>query len=399
MKNDKHARRAVPLMLLLGLLLLEGCGQGAERDEGVGGENDASTAQAGSIVHLDPNQVELANIQSVPVRRGSMPVELQLNGEVVFDGAHLVSLTPRVSGSVQEVLKTVGSLVAEGDVLVVLHSRELAEAKSGYLAAQQRMQLEQGRFERLEKLWKEKIAAEQDYLDARQALAEAKIEFQTAGQALFVLGLGPEEVKALPEADPSLLSCYEVRAPFGGTLVDQYIAQGEQVNADTPLFRLTPVTAVWVNAHVYEEDVARVALGQIGRVDVHAYPDRLFIGRVIWIADAMDPESRTLQVRLEVSNPERLLKAGLFAEVRLQVGERQKVLTMPPEALQREPGSTFVFVAQDAGSYERRPVTTGLQTDDAVEILAGLTDGDRVITNGAFILKSEMEKESFGDDD
>jgi cobalt-zinc-cadmium efflux system membrane fusion protein len=348
---------------------------------------------------LAPKQVELAGIKSVRVQRGSMDLELTLNGEVAFDKNHLTHITPRVSGVVQDIQKTVGDRVDVGDVLVVLRSQELATAKSDYLAAQQRLRLARKNFARLESLWKDKIAAEQEYLDAQQALAEARIVFQTAEQALYTLGLSRRQVQALPEADPALLSRYEVQAPFTGTLVEQQVARGEQVQSDTELFVLTPIETMWVMASVYEEEVARVAPGQTGRVTVQAYPDRQFPGRVTWIADAMDERTRTLQIRLQVPNAQRLLKAGMFATVTLVVGERQDVLTIPANALQTEPNSTYVFAEVDPGRYERRPVVVGMRSEQAIEIKDGIRAGDRIVTDGAFILKSELEKGSLGDVD
>lgn len=389
------------VLLLWSSLLLCGCRGGSSTPEESDGNGRAAAETPPEIraVTLARKQVELAGIKSVRVQCSSMDLELALNGEVAFDRNRLTHITPRVAGVVWDIQKTVGDRVEVGDVLVVLRSRELATAKSDYLAAQQRLRLARKNFARLESLWKDKIAAEQEYLDAQQALAEARIVFQTAEQALYTLGLSQRQVQALPEADPALLSSYEVQAPFTGTLVEQQVTRGEQVQADTALFVLTPIETMWVMASVYEEDVVRVAPGQIGRVTVQAYPDRQFSGRVTWIADAMDKQTRTLQIRLQVPNEQRLLKAGMFTTVILVVGKRNDVLTIPAKALQTEPNHTYVFAEVGPGRYERRPIIVGLRSDKAIEIQEGLREGDRIVTDGAFILKSELEKGSFGDTD
>jgi cobalt-zinc-cadmium efflux system membrane fusion protein len=389
------------VMVLWSSLLLYGCGgSSSTHDEADGNRRVVGeTPHDIQVVTLKPKQVALAGIKSIRVQCRSMDLELTLNGEVAFDKNRLMHITPRVSGVVKDIWKTVGDRVEVGDVLIVLRSQELATSKSDYLAARQRLILARKNFARLESLRKDRIAAEQEYLDAQQALAEANIVSQTTEQALYTLGLSRQQVEALPKADPVLLSRYEVEAPLAGTLVEQHAAPGDRVQSDTALFVLTPIETLWVMASVYEEDVARIALGQSGRVTVQAYPDRQFPGTVTWIADAMDTQTRTLQIRLQVSNEQRLLKAGMFATVVLIVDKRHHVLTIPVRALQTEPNSTYVFVEVGPGQYERRPIVVGLRSERAIEVKDGLSEEDRIVTDGTFILKSELEKGSFGDVD
>lgn len=384
-------------LTLMIILLFSGCNRGSS-DSSQGNEHPPEPAKE-SIVNLEPKQVDLAKISSEAVEKGDINLHLRLNGEVAFDRNRLTHITSLVAGVVRQVKKTVGDRVESGTVLVVLSSRELASAKSEYLAARERLGLAGKNFERVKSLWKDKIAAEREYLDAQLTLAESKIAFQTAEQSLYTLGLSPREVEALPRADRSLLSRYAIQAPFAGTLVEQRVTEGQQVRPDTDLFVLTPIETVWVMASVYEDDVAKIELGQNGTVFVQAYPDREFTGQVTWIADAIDQKTRTLKIRLEVPNDMRRLKANMFATVNLIVGQRKKVLTVPSQAVQTEPGDTFVFVEMDKGRYEQRSVRTGARSDKSVEIMSGLAEGDRVVTKGAFSLKSELEKGSFGGDD
>lgn len=392
------SRIAIVPLVMLSALALAGCHkkppENTSNDAG-----DVSQAAQEVAVTLDAAQVELAGIRSVAVQRGAIDEVLHLNGEVTFDRNHLAHIGPRLGGTVEAVVKVVGDRVEAGEVLVVLISQDLAAAKSAYLASSQRRSLARTTAERVKSLWEDKIAAEQDHLDAQQALAEANIEFQAARQTLFTLGLDSSEVDGLPEEDPARLSRYEVRAPFAGTLVSQSVAQGEQVLPDTELFVLARLDTLWVIASVYEEDVAKVALEQTGRTFVAAFPDVQFIGTVGWIADAMDEQTRTLQIRLETPNEQRLLKAGMFADVVLVTRRVEGLPTIPATSLQTEPGSSYVFVDAGEGRFERRTVTIGIRSDDVLQVVGGVSEGERVVIEGAFLLKSELEKGSFGDDD
>lgn len=395
--NGKISLTVLFGLILTIILLFSGCKRDSS-DSSQGNEKPPESAKK-SIVNLEPKQVDLVKISSKAVETGDINLHLRLNGEVAFDGNRLTHITSLVVGVVRQVKKTAGDRVESGTVLVVLSSRELASAKSEYLAARERLGLAGKNFERVKSLWKDKIAAEREYLDAQLALAEAKIAFQTAEQSLYTLGLSPREVEALPRANRSLLSRYAIQAPFAGTLVEQQVSEGQQVRPDTNLFVLTPIETVWVMASVYEDDVAKIKPGQSGTVSVQAYPDREFPGQVTWIAEAIDPKTRTLKIRLNVPNDMRLLKANMFATVNLMIGQRKNVLIVPSQALQTEPGDTFVFVEMDKGHYERRSVKTGIRSDKSIEIESGLAEGDRVVTEGAFALKSELEKGAFGGDD
>jgi cobalt-zinc-cadmium efflux system membrane fusion protein len=393
-KNSFRVRHGI---ILMGALLLCGCNKDPSSQEK--SDENHHTAEQTSIVILEPRQVDLAAISSAVIGKGDINIELKLNGEVGFNLNRLTHITPGIAGIVRQVSKTAGDRVEAGTVLVALSSRELAEAKSQFLAAQQRLKLARKNFERIESLWKDQIIAEQDYLGYQQALAEANIVFQAASQSLYTLGLGPREVAALPDASPSLLSRYEVQAPFKGTLVEQNVTEGQRVQSDTELFVLTPLDNLWVVASAYEEDIAKIEPGQNGTIMVQAYPNQEFSGKVTWIADSIDEQTRTLQVRLEVPNEKRLLKARMFATVKLTIGKQKGILNIPSKSLQNEPGGTFVFVEKDKGHYERRDVQVGIRSENTVEIRSGLAEGERIVTEGASVLKSELEKDSFGDND
>jgi membrane fusion protein, heavy metal efflux system len=180
--------------------------------------------------------------------------------------------------------------------------------------------------------------------------------------------------------------------------VERHIVRGEMLGPDSQAYLIADPSHVWVIASVYEKDIAQVRLGQSAKVILKAYPGRVFGGDITWIADAVDEQTRTLKVRVEVDNPDGLLKPGMFASVTLAVSQRSDILTIPLSALQTQGGETIVFVDEGGGRFERREVQVGIRSADAVEIIDGLLGGERVVTNGSFILKSELEKEGFGGD-
>lgn len=348
----------------------------------------------GSEVELTSEQIDLAGVQSAAVTRGEVYSELALTGEVMLNQDKVVHMVPRVPGTVTNVSAELGDRVSTGELLLVLESRELADAKAEYLAAKGRLSLAQIRFNREERLWKQKISSEQDFLDAKQALSEAEIGEQVSEHKLRALGLTTDDLEAVH--DDESFANYHVIAPFEGTVIEKHVVAGERVDESTTLFRLANLDTLWVIGSVYEKDIARVKRGQSASVSVKAYPDRVFRGAVKWVADTIDERTRTLKIRVEVDNRNRLLKPGMFARIAVDVEAKDGVITVPPSALQRQKDETIVFVDKGNGEFERREVTVGLRSLAGVEIIEGLVAGEKVVMEGSFILKSELEKEGFG---
>ena len=370
-----------------------------ERDdhEGHGEEKkgNADEHNEASEVRLTPAQVKLAAIKSVVVQPGRVNVELEVPGEVGVNEDRVVNVVPRVSGVARAVSGFLGDRVKAGHVLAVIDSRELADAKSAYVSSRERTNLAQIKFNRERRLWKRKIASEQEYLDARSALAEARIGERAAEQKLHALGYTSDQLKKLFDTSNGSFTRYEVTAPFDGTIVKKHVTIGESVDESEPIYKLADLGTIWVIASVYEKDLARVKRGQTAVVTANAYPDRSFEGRVTWVADTLDEKTRTLKIRIEIDNSHGLLKPGMFVRTAIAVDSVEDGLAVPAAAIRRQKGETIVFVDEGGGRFERREVELGTRSRELVQVRKGLKAGERVVTAGSLILKSELEKEGF----
>ncbi|MEQ8837625.1 MAG: efflux RND transporter periplasmic adaptor subunit, partial [Lacipirellulaceae bacterium] len=347
-------------------------------------------------VSLTPAQIELAKITVQVAESASLAVELRVPGEVVANQNLTASILPRVPGVVREVKASLGEQLSAGTVLALIDSRELADAQSAYMAARQRTGLARTTALREEKLWKQKITPEQDYLTAKQAYSEAQIVERAAKQKLLALGLSAADIKRSESEMDGALTLFLVTAPFDGTVIGKNVAQGDLVDGQTALFKFANLDIVWVMGSVYEKDVSQVHRGQSALVTVPAYPAIEFEGTVTWVSDVIDERTRTLPIRVEVNNGDRLLKPGTFANIALRSPTTDQVVAISPMAIQRQGNETIVFVQDGDGDFVRREVKTGIQTAELVEIVEGLKIGDRVVVDGSFILKSELEKAGFG---
>lgn len=228
---------------------------------------------------------------------------------------------------------------------------------------------------------------EADYENARADLHEAE-------EKLHLLGMTEREiqrlaVKTLPHAEVARVS---LRAPFSGAVIERNATIGEVVDPNTTLFTVADLSTVWVRADFPEQQAGRLKTGLTIEVRVSAYPDTMFQGAITYVGAVIDPTTRTVTARAEVSNPEGRLRPEMFAEVTL-VTDEQSVLSVPRAAVQQVGSRTVVFVVRGSSRFESREVTLGQASSEYVQVVTGLTLGDEVVTQGSYALKSELLRE------
>lgn len=189
-----------------------------------------------------------------------------------------------------------------------------------------------------------------------------------------------------------------LRAPFSGAVIKVQVSPGDVLEPGRPAFQVADLSHVWVQAEVYEKDLGRIRLGQDASIHVETYPDTAFPGRVTYISDVLDPQTRTARVRCEVSNADMRLKADMYASIELPTTFSKRALTVPSSALQEVEGKNVVFVRIAPTRFAIRPVEKGAVVQDRVEIVSGLNNGEDVVTQGAFHLKSIVAGGELGED-
>jgi cobalt-zinc-cadmium efflux system membrane fusion protein len=243
-------------------------------------------------------------------------------------------------------------------------------------------------------LWSKKITSEQEYLDARRALAERGIEFRRAEQKLFALGLSKAEIEELPGEPESKLTEYELLSPIGGVVVARHIARGESVEVGEEVFVIADLSTVWVDLRIYQKDLAYVAKGgEVLLTAGHGIPDAA--GVIAFVEPIVDQGTRTAMARVVLPNPEGLWKPGLFVVGRLEAGKAGVPVAVPKSAIQLIDGQPHLFVPRGDG-FEAIEIVTGGEDAEMIEIVDGLEAGAVYVSRGGFTLKSELEKGSFG---
>jgi cobalt-zinc-cadmium efflux system membrane fusion protein len=329
-----------------------------------------------------------------PVGRGTLDQSTRLTGEVAFNADRIAHVSPSVPGIVQSVSQSVGDAVEAGDVMAVLSSRELASARSDYLAASARLALAEESLGRDERLLADRIGTERQVLEARQAVRETRIAVNLAEQNLHALGQDHDDIEGLADAEDTGLSTYELKAPLTGVVIARELTRGEVVSdepAETP-FVVADLSSVWVNLAVYQRDLAAVRRGTTVRIAFGpGIPDAT--GTIAFISPSLDEHTRTATARVVLDNPEGVWRPGMFVTAQATTASTRAGLVLPRSAIQKLDGQTIVFVQHD-GVFEPRPVEIGRQTEAFFEILSGLEPGERVVTQNGFALKAELNREA-----
>ena len=303
-----------------------------------------------------------------------------------------------VGGRIERVYAAAGDRVRGGTVLAVISSPEIAELHGKEIEARARMNLAQATLRRLRKLSELGAAAGKDIAAAEAEAATAQAEVDHIRGSLASLG-SDERVNG------HSISSVALRAPISGTITQRHVNAGAGVQAGASLFSIADLSTVWVIANVPESQLNMLRVGTLAEVRSAALGQTIAKGRVTYIDPVLNEETRTGRVRLEVVNPNQQLKIGTFVEVGFTGAAPSTLpvateLVVPAGAVQTVEGKTVVFVpGPKPGQFVSRDVELGDQTDGFRKVLSGLVAGDRIVTNGSFVLKTQMLKGEMGDHD
>ncbi|RUL87012.1 efflux RND transporter periplasmic adaptor subunit [Tautonia sociabilis] len=349
------------------------------------------------IVRLrTPGPAARLGIETAPARQERLVPRLLANAETAFDANRCAEVYPRVGGFLREARADLGQPVRRGEVLAVVDSAEISGAKSRFLAARSAAELAKVAYDRTAKLTERGALPAKNELEALTALNQAQAEMMDAEQALRNFGFADADLARIAEAKDTS-SLLDVVAPIDGVITARHAVRGEAVQPTTQLFDVTDTSRMWLWVDVYEADIAAVALGQPVRFIIPGVDGAESEGTVTWVGVQVDPTTRTTRVRAELANPDGRLRANLFGQAEIQLGEERQAVVVPKAAVQRKDDADVVFLLQDDGVYRpQRVVARPVDRRDVVEVAWGLQDGQRVVTKGSFLLKTEIMKGAIG---
>lgn len=322
-----------------------------------------------------PDSAAMSGVKMAQPTLGSMADTVECFAELAFNQNKLARLTAPVSGLIQEVATDLGSQVKEGQAVAKIWSATIAEAVAKAVLSHQTLDRER-------KLRADRVTSERDL-----QLAEA--EHRGACQQLRTLGFTEEQIDELSNK-PLEQVLLEIRAPFGGEIVERTAVQGALAEVGQSLFTLADRSMMWAMLNIPEAALSRVKTGQTVELHVASMPGQAFRGKLTWIAAEVDERSRMAKARAEIPNPQGLLRSRMFAQARILTRTAEQVVLLPSSAVQRVDGKPFVFVKQEDDLFEARAVRLGARLDGKVEVAEGLNPQEFVVVDHSFSLKSAL---------
>lgn len=358
-------------------------------------------------INMPPEQIAAQEIDVALVEKGILTRVLDVPGTITLDPSRVARVPGRVVGTVTQMRKRLGDTVSQGEVVAVLDSREVADAKSEYLTASVAFDLKKTLFERAQTLWAKKISAEQNYLQAREAFLEAELRLDLARQKLSALKLDPVEVAKAAKREGaaasgvSSLREYEIRSLIDGQVIERKVDVGSLVGnqGDPPdLYIIADLSVVWIELAVPTADLDMVEDGQkvtiTGGRDSGKHGD----GQIVFVSPLVNPDTRSARVIAQVDNKARIWRPGGIVTASIMIKEEPVDVLVPRAALQTIGGDRVVFV-RTSGGFQKRAVTIGRSDEQAVEITSGLSAGEQIAVKNTFLLKAELGKSDAGEGD
>lgn len=361
------------------------------------GRSDAAKGEETVEVSLEPEAVERAGIKIVAVKAQSSFSAVTVPGTVMSNAYRDTKVNALVGGIVRQVMVELGAEVRRDAALAVIFSSELADAQTKYLSMRAMLDADHQKLERTEKLVAIGSASRQELEEVTAVHVGHETEVAAARQRLLLLGLSPEGVARLETAS-QVVSEVTVTSPADGLVITRSVNPGQVITAGQELFVVTDLSTVWAIGDLYERDFSRVRVGAPATITIPSTRDRLLKGRVAYIDPRVDPATRTAKVRVEVPNRSGDLRLGMFVTMGIEPATTERITVVPRAAVQTIGDRSVVYVPAEGeeGKFVERTVKLGPPSGEFVPVLEGLKPGDKVVTDGSFLLRSEAARTRSG---
>jgi len=345
----------------------------------------AAGAEMRPVLEASPALLKLLDVAEV--KPSEVSESLNLSARVELDQHRVARIGASVTGRITEINAMLGQNVKKGERLALLNSTELSQAQSDYLKATSQVNLRRITAQRAQRLLESGVIAEAELQERQGVLTEAEVDLRAASDRLRVMGMNEADLKRL-DKQRSIHSFSPVTASIDGVVIERNVAIGQVVQPADSLYTVADLSQLWLVAEIPEQQAHWARQGDKVLAEVPALPGQEVSGKLIYVADLVDADTRTVTVRMELANPQRLFKPQMLATLKISKPSSQ-TLTVPSQAVVRENDKDFVFVQTAPTHFELRPVRLGREEAQKRPLLEGLKAGEKIVVSGAFHLNNE----------
>ena len=390
------AREMVVLLTLV--LTLAGC---SSKQEGAGTSTEKKSDTP--RVTLTHQGVKDIGLECVVVESRPLKKEIVIAAKLAAHQDHEAQVGTMVQGRVSKVLVNLGDRVHAGRELMHIEGVEIGEIKSGFIKAKVQLAYAEASLKRQHALIEQNIGAQKSLLEAQAEFEKARAEFTAEDRKIHSIGLSDEDVEKFVDnssgnsGEQHIGGILPIKAPIDGVVFERNVVIGQLVDPSTTAFRIINTSVLWVDGLVHEGDVSAlkgrpeitVVVPPVSRAAVRA--------QLLYVGETVDQQTRMVKVRAVIHNSGQLLKPGMFAEMHIPFGNGDKGMVIHEESLLKDGNDRYVFVALNDTTFEKRQVVPGVILGEFVEVRSGVVIGEKVVTKGSFMLKSELKRAMFAE--
>jgi len=303
-----------------------------------------------------------------------------------------------MQGRVHKVFVNVGDYVKTGQVLMQIEGLEIGQLKGDYLKAKANLDFAEQEFKRQKTLLEQNVGSQKIYLTAKAEYEKALAEFNAEDKKIHSVGLTHEDIENINENEHTS-GLLTIKSPIDGIVVERNVVIGQFVETNTNAFKIINTNSIWADGQIYEKDILKIFGKPTIEFSTTSIPNQTFKGKVIYIGQVVNEHTRTIKIRAEIQNTANKLKPNMFGEMLIPLSSEAKGIVIPSESVIKDNDESYVFVVENDTTFRKQIVKTGVELNSSVEVIEGLKSGDRVVSKGAFFLKSEMMKESLGEEE
>ena len=339
-------------------------------------------------VELSDAEKQVVEIETAKVSTKSLRSQLEAMGKILAHQSRKAIVCYAFSARIGQIHVAIGDWVKASQPLVTLQSEEVGEAKSAFYKAKADFELARSNYDREKKLFDRGVGAQKNFLVTEAEFKVAEANLNAAEKKLHVLGFSEEQVKDIAETH-QINPVITLFAPISGKIVQNNAILGAMVDQSSEIMTILDPRLLWVDAEIYEKDIAKIRVVQNVEVSVPAYSGETFSGKICYISDILNEDTRTITVRTEVENRQYKLKPGMFATIRIYLNHLSDALVVPEAAVLDDKDEKIVFIKRE-GKFFPQTVETGVKEKGFIEILRGLSEGDEIVIRGNYQLKSKL---------
>ncbi len=360
---------------------------------------ESKEKETNEVVKLSMQSVQENKIEITQVIEGELTGAIIAPAKILPNQDLEAYVGSLVQGRVNKVFVNIGDYVKKGQILMQIEGLQIGEIKAQFLKAKANLNYTEANFNRLKTLIEQNVGSQKSYLEAKAEFEKAKAEFNAEDKKIHSIGLVDKDVDEANGENEHIAGLLPVKSPIEGVVVERNIAIGQLVEPNSTSFRIINTSILFADGQIYENDLQRIAGKPEITLTTSAYGETRFKGRIIYISDILDKETRTFKIRAVLSNNDRKLKPEMFAEMEIPTSKSANALIVPAEAVVKDAKENYLFIAINDSTFQKKEVVLGSSQGEFIEIKKGVSKGERIVSKGTFVLKSEMKKESLGGGD